>query len=174
VLDKEDDRLLVISKYALDCKQYNDYKQYNDSFSDAMWEKCILREWLNDKFIDFAFTENEKAMIPTVTVYAEDNQYYGTDAGNSTQDKVFLLSISEAEKYFEADSERRCEPTAYAIDNGAYIGIGGNCLWWLRSPGRCKDEVASVQDDIESSILSDMVTYENHAVRPALWINLKS
>lgn len=39
---------------------------------------------------------------------ADKNPQYGTEAGNATEDKVFLLSSIEAERYFDSDSERQC------------------------------------------------------------------
>ncbi|MBP3696995.1 MAG: hypothetical protein J6J45_05560, partial [Clostridia bacterium] len=41
VLDKQDGKVLVISKYALDAKPYN------DEYVDVTWETCTLRSWLN-------------------------------------------------------------------------------------------------------------------------------
>ena len=50
-------------------------------------------------------------MIPTVTVSANKNPKYDTDPGNTAKDRVFLLSIVEAEKYFTSDEARKCIPT---------------------------------------------------------------
>ena len=43
--------------------------------------------------------DNEKEKIPLTDVSADINPEFNTNAGNATQDKVFLLSIIEAEKY---------------------------------------------------------------------------
>ena len=94
VLDKKDGKLLVISKYALD------YQPFNTTNDTVTWEDCSLRSWLNQRFINAAFTSEEKKKIQTTKVVNEDNPYWGSDGGNDTQDKVFLLSISEAAKYF--------------------------------------------------------------------------
>lgn len=91
VLAKESNKILVISKYALDCQQFNTC--YTDVIT---WEICSLREWLNGAFINNAFSAEEQAMIPTATVSADKNPDSSTDPGNATQDKVFLLSITEA------------------------------------------------------------------------------
>ena len=65
VLETKDGKVLVISKFALDCKQYN------MTYTDVTWETCSLRKWLNSSFLDAAFSSEEKAMIPMVTVAAE-------------------------------------------------------------------------------------------------------
>ena len=168
VLAKEDNKILVISEEALDCKPYN-----NEKYTEVTWETCALRKWLNSSFINSAFSSEEKAKIPTVTVSADKNPKYSTDPGNATQDQVFLLSIAEAEKYFSSNSARRCTPTEYAIANGAER----SCLWWLRSPGKYSEHAANVESrgDIyyEGYLYRTISAYDGDlAVRPAMWISL--
>lgn len=168
VLAKEGTKILVVSKYALDCKPYN------TSYLDVTWEACTLRKWLNNDFINTAFSATEQAMIPTVTVSADKNPEYNTNPGNATQDKVFLLSITEANKYFSSDSARACQPTAYAVANGAYKSGNGNCWWWVRSPGYFQSRAAGVDYGGGVGEGGYAVDRSSDAVRPALWINLNS
>ena len=42
ILEVKDGKALVISKYALDCRQYS------TSHTDVTWETCTLRKWLNN------------------------------------------------------------------------------------------------------------------------------
>ena len=168
VLEVKDGKALVISKYALDSKQYN------PSYP-VTWETCTLRTWLNNDFINAVFSADEKAMIPTVTVSADKNPNYSTNPGKATQDQVFLLSITEVNKYFSSGSARQCKPTDYAVANGAYVDSPNvNCWWWLRSPGYCQNGAANVRDvgDVNGDGYS--VVASNGAVRPALWIDLNS
>ena len=165
VLEVKDGKALVISKYALDCKQYNTSRTY------VTWETCTLRKWLNNDFINAAFSVDEKAMIPTVTVSADKNPEYSTNPGKATQDQVFLLSIPEAIKYFSSDSARQCEPTDFAVANGA---DSGNCWWWLRSPSDDLDVVATVDYNGGVCELGNYVDFDSYAVRPALWIDLSA
>ena len=171
VLEVKDGKALVISKYALDCKPYN------TSYKDVTWETCTLRKWLNNDFINAAFSANEKAMIPTVTVSADKNPEYNTNPGNATQDQVFLLSITETNKYFNSDSARQCKPTDYAVANGAWKSDSGNCWWWLRSPGYFQYFAANVYCDGDALEYGYLVTYDygdyGAAVRPAMWITIK-
>ena len=168
VLEVKDGKALVISKYALDCKQYN------TSNMDVTWETCTLRRWLNNDFINAAFSAEEKAIIPTVTVSADKNLEYSANPGNATQDQVFLLSITEANKYFSSYSARQCEPTDYAVANGAWEIDSGNCWWWLRSPGTHQDNAASVSGEGVIDRFGPGVGEDDNAVRPALWIDLNS
>lgn len=168
VLEVKDGKALVVSKYALDCKQYN------TSNTDVTWETCTLRKWLNNDFINAAFSSYEKAMIPTVTVSADKNS---TNPGNATQDQVFLLSITEANKYFGSDSARQCKPTDYAFANGAYVNsVNGNCGWWLRSPGVTQYSAHSAAYVHNSGGVYESgsdVDIGTSAVRPAMWISIK-
>ena len=173
VLAKEGDQALVISKYALDCKQYDMSK------ADVTWETCALREWLNGPFQD-AFSAEERNSIVETTVTADQNPSYGTPSGNDTADRVFLLSIAEVNKYFGSDEARKCEPTDYTKAQGVWRSSsnsadgGATCSWWLRSPGSLSDHAALVLGS--GSVESDGRAVYNilGGTRPALWIDLGS
>ena len=167
VLDVQDGKALVISKYALDCKSYNSEDKA------VVWETCTLRKWLNEDFINTSFSVDEKSMIPTVTVNADENTEYNTVSGNDTQDKVFLLSIDEARGYFGSDSDRLCEFTDYAYAKLNY-GSKDNCWCWLRSPGGYQYYAAVVGSSGGVSGMGYIVSNEYTAVRPAMWISIDS
>lgn len=169
ILDIQGSKALVVSRYVLDSRRYN------SKCCEMTWEDCTLRQWLNDDFLNSAFTADEQQRIQTTTVVAEDNKNYETDAGNDTQDKIFLLSYSEAWDYF--DSNAPCRATDYAVAEGCYISTSadddyGNCYWWLRTPGQYQDFAALVDYSgyIDNSGLS--VNYDKRGVRPAMWIEL--
>lgn len=175
VLDKDGMSLLLISKQALDCQQYN------TSYTDVTWESCSLRKWMNGTFLNKAFNAEEQAQIQNTTVSADKNPEYNTNPGNATTDKVFLLSINEVEKYFNSDEARKCAPTAYAKAQGAYTSDiyktasgAATCWWWLRSPGLTQTSAASVFNVGSVYYPGNHVDYDLGAVRPALWINLDS
>lgn len=168
VLDRKEDKLLLISKYALDCKPYHIRKE------STTWEKCSLRAWLNSNFISDAFDAKELNRIVETKVTADMNPQYYTDAGNDTKDKVFLLSINEAQMYFKSNESRLCKATGYAVYKNARVNGDGNCWWWLRSPGYNGNIASVVLDD---GFINDSGYYavsDNYAIRPALWITLKS
>lgn len=99
VLAQKEKGILVTSKCLLD------HQPYNTEEKDVTWEKCSLRKWLNGSFLNDAFSTDEKAMIQATNVTADKNPDYDTDPGNSTMDKIFLLSIKEANKYFPHESD---------------------------------------------------------------------
>ncbi len=168
VLDRDGDKTLLISKYGLDCQPYN-YKN-----EQVDWETCTLRKWLNSEFADRAFDPDERDCIVVGTVLADKNPEYETDPGKDTKDGVFLLSIHEAQNCFSSRDDSRCQGTAYCYARGASRARNGNCWWWLRSPGDTQGYAAGVYSDGDVDDGGSYVLSVNRAVRPALWINLKS
>ena len=176
VLDAQDGKSLLLSKYSLDAKPYHTTATY------ITWETCSLRNWLNRDFLNVAFTaEEQKAILTTTVDNSKDQGYdgYRTDGGNNTQDKIFLLSYHEAfDLYFPNDSDRMCAPTDYAIAQGACKSRSfkkdgrATGWWWLRSPGRTQGYAACVLDD--GSRRYSYVDHDSGCVRPAFWINLES
>ena len=95
VLSVEDGRMLVVSRYILDCQQYNSTR------TDVTWETCSLREWLNGEFYNTAFTAEEQDRIVASTITNSDNPENGNDGGNDTVDNVFCLSVEEVLQYYD-------------------------------------------------------------------------
>ena len=167
VLAKEDDRILVISRYALDCKPFDITR------TNVTWQTCSLRTWLNLTFIDTAFSPEEQSLIPSVPVSADDNPYKKTDPGKDTTDKLFLLSIIEANDYFDKDETRSCMATKYASYQGVTTSNDGRCWWWLRTPGDVANKAACVSFDGTINSNGNRVVMDGKAVRPAMWIVLE-
>ena len=182
--DAENDRTLLISRYGLDCRNYN------SSHTSVTWETCTLRKWLNDTFLNKAFSKVEQRAILLTDVDNSISQHYSrwnTTGGNNTQDKVFILSYGEANKYFnvkyweaygaENNTKSRVAPTAYAIVQGAYTyshdkNNDGRAsgFWWLRSPGPIQCDAAYVYTD--GSMNNGSVDSDCMLVRPAFWLDL--
>ena len=173
VVAKKGDKRLVVSKYALDCLPFNE--EYSE---DVTWETCTLRGWLNGTFISDAFTTEEQEKIVVTKVKADKNPSFGTDPGKNTEDKIFLLSIPEADRYFDDDAIRVCAPTEYALSRGAYtdkngLAEGGAACWWLlRTPGDHPFLATYVNTDGSINDYGYFVTNAECAVRPAMWIKV--
>ncbi len=164
VLDAQDGRMLLISDQALDSAHYN------KTYEDITWEKCSLRAWLNGEFLQEAFNDAEKARIADTNVNnnnnAGDPPIWG---GFDTQDKIFLLSREEAEKYFADYKERACKPTAYARTRHIYRE-GEFCRWWLRSPGASSKNAVYVNEEGDVFANGFTVHFDSNGVRPCMWI----
>ena len=182
VLDAQDGKSLLLSKYGLDAKPYN------TGYKDITWEVSTIREWLNNGFMAAAFTAEEQKAIMTTQVDNGSAQGYSgwnTSGGNDTQDQFFLLSYAEANKYLDVTYDNsnnlksRVSPTAYAKAQGAYTSNSyktddGNIAgwWWLRSPGFLQYSAADVRSG--GSLRNCSVDDDHGCVRPAFWINLES
>lgn len=171
ILDFQENKVLLISRYSLE------RKPFNKGMGDSSWENCTLRKWLNNDFIKTAFTEGEIARIEESYVRAEKNpEHKYPDPGNSTEDRLFLLSANEVKKYYETESSRVCAPTAYLQKQGETGRLESGercCRWWLRTPGQTTYDAACISHDGRilydgfSKYFDDMIT-----VRPAMWIKL--
>jgi hypothetical protein len=194
------DQYLVISDKVLE------KKKYNETDKSIKWEYSTIRSWLNgypasynidglnytsNNFIDVAFTAEEQAKIVASNVPAHKNPSYSTSPGNTTTDKIFLLSIFEAEQYFANATAHLADATRYAVKQG--VGVRGfdivsttggttssdgtctaiHCFayWWLRSPGSRLDLAAYVDYNgaVDTNGFFAMCNY--YGVRPALWLD---
>ena len=166
VLDKKDDAVLVISKHVLEDKSFGR--------NDDTWETCSLRKWLNADFINDAFSTAEQSKIQSTQVAADKNAHYSSvDPGNATMDKVFLLSGSEAWKYFTSDESRTADLYSSVSNDYRYDS------WWLRTPGAAigtdgknKRYGATYVGSMGAISLSGDSGGATNGVRPAMWISI--
>ena len=163
VLEKQDDRALLISKYGVDCLPYN------DQWVKTTWADCSLRSWLNDSFLEEAFSSDERKSIITQTVVNCDNG--GNSGGEITEDQVFILDIKELEKYFSSDEDRKIMPTEYAQNKGAFVDTKNQACWyWVRNPGDDAKYAAYVNCKGDILHRGNLVFGNTFAVRPAIWV----
>ena len=189
VLENADGQLFLLSDQNLDVFQYH------TEYESVTWATSTMRSWLNgygashntgdsggidytdDNFINTAFSEKEQKAIADTTVVNDDNPTYGTEGGENTNDKIFLLSIAEAQNssYFADDNSRIATNTAYAKEQGAHTySSTGAGDWWLRSPGYGDIDAALVDGDGCLYRLGFSVGNIDVCVRPAFNLNLNS
>lgn len=156
----EDGKLLLLSKY---CLWLDAYAPVN---TESNWANSTLRTTLNTTFLQEAFIPEEQAKIAELTTHTPDNTAYGytVSGGADTRDKVFLLSIEEAEMFLGQNEVAYPSLTPYAEKSDPY---GDDWDWWLRSPGSSPSHPAAVHDGV---IGAGPRSYEFCAVRPAMWI----
>lgn len=168
--------MMLISKYILDCKPYN-FENIN-----ITWEDSELRRYLNNDFYESAFDDFNKHFIMQNEMSNSKNINYKTDGGNNTFDRVFLLSESQAKKYFAKSNKnnqnesRSAIPTEYAKNKGIYVSLdknewyGGNASYWLRTPGIDTTRAMMVQETGELFNYGEVVSSIETGVRPCIWI----
>lgn len=164
VLRNKDRVLYAMSQYGLD------HKLYHDKGGNVTWENCSLRQWLNENFYENAFSTEEKAMIMETELRNPDNPYYGTEGGNDTVDKVFLLGYNEYEP--QTFGYQLCAPTVYGENRDIYIdtSIGVQCRWWLRTPGIQGTTATFGSKDLGAQSIGVPVDSVGLAVRPCIQI----
>ena len=185
MLDVQGDRALVITKDIIE------QRPYNVESIEVTWEICTLRKYLNDEFLQ-KFPKEDQVRIAETKINNPDNLWYGTKGGNYTTDKVFLLSLEEADKYFgdsgDYMNKRRKNYNAYngkiaSSNNGQAFSNtndsyriarydNGVSYWWLRSPGKNDRNAAYVNAGGAVFVDGDNKTNDNAGVRPALWLKL--
>lgn len=179
VLDKKDGKLLVISDKALDCVgSCYEWRQVEK----PVWATSCARGWLNNYFMQTAFTPAEQARISLSDIHTDPSPGFDNDPGPDTQDYVFLLSAQETEQYFPTAESRRVLLSDYVhphlkmrVNRQGWgtdtTRIHGD--WVLRSPN--KDGFFAYILDYQTlywtagDIWYDSVGFEVD-VRPAMWI----
>ncbi len=173
------EKALLVSKYCLEGKQY-DYDTRKKWYS---WRDSSLREWLNGAFFFTAFSDEEQNAISLTRV--DNSKAQGGEAGDDTEDKVFLLSGAEIKEYLNVGSRFSCKPTPHALSTGLKPDPNNNkkCIWWSRVIAESvlylmdtpKDSYQEVYAEIaKGSGLSKSSVYEIGGVRPALWVSISA
>ena len=163
VLCKDGDKMLLLSKYALESMQFNAVQD------EVSWEGSSLRAWLNGDFYQAAFSQEEQGEIVETSLATAANAYYGTRE-SETVDNVFLLSFEETSAYMATDQDLICLPTAHAVESGAYTGMNGAADWWLRTSGESGATAVHANPIGVTSLGGYYVSSLGYAVRPAIWI----
>lgn len=118
---------------------------FDGSWSGWEDKDCDIKLWLNDKYLNAAFTDYEKEII----VEKEGL-------------KVFLLSIEEAYWYFKDNEDRA-------------VSINDDLGYWLRNKGICGNHAAFIcSDPVGKGGIDEYggLVYLDRGVRPALWIRI--
>lgn len=158
VLDKKDGKTLLLSEKIIE------KRTYSDAPGAVTWETSALRGYLNGEYLN-GFSAADREKICEVTNANRPNGKYAVSGGADTLDRVFLLSLEEAEVYLGGFADVLIAKTA---DSGA-------AFWWfLRSPGEAADVAACVTAGglIDYHGVADSVETPIGGVRPAMWVEL--
>lgn len=170
VLDRDGDRALLISKYALDYQSFMPF--YEPVTEHYTWEGCSLRRWLNSTFLNAAFSADERQRLLTTTVITSPGSLHRENGPVTTEDRVFLLSNTEVYAYFANEAATAAEYTAYALSENPWPGNAatpGPADWWLRTTDGY-DHPDGVYAD--GRVGEGARAYEGEYVRPAIWITV--
>ena len=197
VIGLENGTACLMADRLLDCQPYN------TADGPVSWETSTIRSWLNSYsaeendagidcrgkgFLDMAFSSEQLEAIINTRVVNHSNKAYGTDCGNDTEDRVFLLSNDEvfssdtaARNGFYAgsgydDPAKRFRSTMYAKCRGSWWssvnGYMGNSFWFMRTNGYTQESVTYICDFGYIYSRGTISTCEDAGVLPAIWIDL--
>lgn len=173
VLDKQDGKSLIITEKVVE------KRSYHNAESEITWEECSLRSYLNSDFYN-SFNEADRLRTIETANENQNNQWDGTNGGNVTKDKIFLLSIDEVVKYFGDSGKLQTKQFGpkgeawwfndqYNIDRAAKYG-SQHAWWWLRSPGYINSRAAYIRASGDVHLHGEGFKGNDGGVRPALWL----
>ena len=177
VLAMQKGKALIISEMVIENRPY-------DENEDATWEQCALRKYLNGEFYN-RFSADERSRIEVTANTNNDNPWYGISGGEATEDRIFLLSLEEAAKYFGDSGQLTNGPLTTFTGKNTFIDDKYNSArkavntnhkpswWWLRSPGSFDGSASLVLDDGTILLYGFGVDSRTGGVRPALWLNFR-
>ena len=159
----------TLEHVALDIKVLKVY--YENSRKASTWDKSKARTWLNNSFLDLAFSKSERdGILETEVSYTTLNNSNDVTCTFLCKDKVFLLSYSEVQKYFVTDETRKLNSTIYARNHGAHYP---QCYWMTRSVGKKNDEIMAIKNGGQLGY-STAVDDQHLGVRPTMWLDLNT
>ena len=158
---KEERRLFLVSKDSLAIRKYHDVRK------KISWARCDLRQWLNNEFLQQAFSEAEQKVIDSVN-----------------KDKVTLLTKDDINLYFTDIKLIAPRLTEYACADDPKLTENSPCAWWLRLPIGSESKAPFVwgvdlnyvrieADDFAQFMNTEYQVNNAFAVRPAIWLSLK-
>lgn len=150
ILEETDGKAFILAKDILDSQPFQADKNFKGPNGDLYinnYAHSTIRTFLNEDFLNWAFSELEQTYIEITDVDNSSSAGYNSSkwACENTQDKIFLLSEHEAKNYelgsrSEESAKRRKAGTSYAMAQGLQYDDGSQQLvpegysWWLRTP----------------------------------------
>ncbi len=145
VIAKEDDKILLLSRYILDVKRYDE--GYNE------WKECELNKWLNGEFYENAFNVGEKLKIV---------------ADTETGCNVFILSHDQAETLLsQQQRDKKPTPYAFAVEDKLRFSYHGRA-WWMRDAVGLYEAKRTFEGFLHYKLYVNMYC----GVVPAVWVKI--
>ena len=161
IIDKNDTAIQLLSKYILD------YQLFDKIHKSATWETCTLRVWLNDTFLNNAFSPEEQNYILKTLVGADKNPNFSANYGNSTRDRIYILGFLEVNDFFPEKMDRIAASTKYSE---SLTKEDMNNSWWLRSRGSFNNSSSYVNS---YGIVHYLGQSNKLGIRPTLWLDFQ-
>lgn len=186
VLEVKQEEILIISK---DMVGQDDY---HNASTIITWENSSIRDYLNNQFIK-EFTNEERKHILKTRISNKNNSWYLSDAGNDTDDFIWLLSLDEVVRLYFGDSSKILDNPSKNQRYWFQSNDSNNDLrrstylekswwWWTRTPGKNQKTAVYIHGDgnvgIQGNGVGPRKVKEAHpisgstkgGIRPAMWI----
>ena len=144
VLSKGRNRKLLLSR---DCVDYR-------KMGGESWEKSELRKWLNGDFLSKSFTAEERKMIQQTNLTFNTALYSDKPRSSPTTDRVFLLGVTEVERYLDIIEKQN------------------DMSWWLRDDCGIGDMDLMFGYCYSNNVGRNFGCYVG-GVRPAIWVEIQ-
>ena len=157
VIAKVDGKALLITDTVL----FEYY--YNQKHAACTYENSDLRKLLiNEGYYEVFYTKEREAIVPD----------------SNCKDTVFLLTMEEANTYFESDFDRAALDQRILRDNGDVYGlwwenkIKGH-IWWLRGE---KESIKAPVVFLDGHVMDEgkNVNTASIGVRPSIWVECQN
>ena len=194
LVNRDDKNALLMSKYILDSKPFNDKKpnfsggKYVSRTGDYLscdWKHSSLREWMTEVLYNEMFNESEKSIINKG--YIDDTYIYdyseNSVLGFRTEDSIFLLNEKELFYYFGKNKVgeefviKSTKGTDYANNRrglskkSSSDWSNGNSDYMLRPTGDLDNKTITIEAN-GSYRRGAYISEEHHGVRPCIFIKL--
>ena len=159
VLAKDEDKILVLSKYHVEALPYGE-PTYDNLY--VTWENSTLRCWLNGTYYDKAFSAEEQAMILECNNYNID--YLESSRINFTLDNIFVLDENEWDNWVNNNGTVLQKLDSRSGEELLRTVYGGPvCVSWK----------VKYESGVEY-YMTGCRFYDILAVRPAMWIDISN
>ena len=124
IIGQEDGCYCLMSEKVLEIRRFAAWEDF--------WSTCELRKWLNDGFLNEAFSKEEQGCIELSNVTNIESNYDNRPGGGKafvkeTEDYVYMLEKEEIEGLYN-----QTERIAYATE---YVDLNKSAIrYWLRGP----------------------------------------
>ena len=172
LLDKTDDKALLLNKYILFSNEYN--------YSVDNVEEAVKKNWSDSncrKMVDYddCFSDDERRHICNIdNIISKNDKYNQYDNLDTVEDDLFLLSIDDIKKYFYNNDEEKINNNFYksklATVSMSITNDYERMAYWLRDIGELWWTVATIEEDGTLN-QRGRVASNSYGVRPAMWIN---
>ena len=189
VIDKSADRIMLLSRHSLFWTFYDGRTPLWGPPPKTSWEKSTIREELNNECLESWFSISEQSLIIEHVQAMDENPVFRTLSGDNTIDRLFLLSLDEANRYLGVNRNYTKDPKLRKNSEACTCMIMADFVmnkercreielfpdfapWWLRTSGMDAQHIICINEDGSADFEGMESSADEVGIRPAMWIDL--